>query len=115
MEGFAENLPKLRVVAVTEEPATVSKSRNLSVEPKCGRHPGRVMDHIEKGYLKLDHLQALVLDEADEMLSMGFIDDIKWILEHTPSEDKPLFLCHHAQADPKAGGKLHAGTRQNHY
>ena len=44
------------------------------------------MDHIEKGYLKLDHLQALVLDEADEMLSMGFIDDIKWILEHTPSE-----------------------------
>ncbi len=44
------------------------------------------MDHIEKGYLKLDHLNALVLDEADEMLSMGFIDDIKWILEHTPAE-----------------------------
>ena len=48
--------------------------------------PGRIMDHIEKGYLKLDNLQALVLDEADEMLSMGFIDDINWILEHTPEE-----------------------------
>ena len=48
--------------------------------------PGRVMDHIEKGYLKLDKLQALVLDEADEMLSMGFIDDIDWILEHTPDD-----------------------------
>ena len=47
--------------------------------------PGRIMDHIEKG-LKLDNLQALVLDEADEMLSMGFIDDINWILEHTPEE-----------------------------
>ena len=44
------------------------------------------MDHIEKGYLKLDSLQALVLDEADEMLSMGFIDDIEWILNHTPED-----------------------------
>ncbi|MGL4899922.1 MAG: helicase-related protein, partial [Shewanella sp.] len=38
------------------------------------------------GTLKLDSLKALVLDEADEMLKMGFIDDIEWILEHTPSE-----------------------------
>ena len=48
--------------------------------------PGRVMDHIRKGTLKLDRLQALVLDEADEMLRMGFIDDVDWILEHTPSD-----------------------------
>ncbi|WP_426415464.1 DEAD/DEAH box helicase [Aestuariirhabdus sp. LZHN29] len=47
--------------------------------------PGRVMDHIRRGTLKLDGLQALVLDEADEMLRMGFIDDIEWILQHTPS------------------------------
>ncbi len=46
--------------------------------------PGRVMDHIRKGTLKLDQLSALVLDEADEMLRMGFIDDVKWILSHTP-------------------------------
>ncbi|MBV7315265.1 DEAD/DEAH box helicase [Shewanella sp. NIFS-20-20] len=48
--------------------------------------PGRVMDHMRRGTLKLDTLRALVLDEADEMLKMGFIDDIEWILEHTPSE-----------------------------
>tara|TARA_B100001094_G_scaffold333468_1_gene413031 strand:- start:18622 stop:20385 length:1764 start_codon:yes stop_codon:yes gene_type:complete len=48
--------------------------------------PGRVMDHIRRGSLKLDNLQSLVLDEADEMLKMGFIDDIEWILEHTPTE-----------------------------
>jgi len=48
--------------------------------------PGRVMDHMRKGTLKLDALQALVLDEADEMLRMGFIDDVEWILEQTPKQ-----------------------------
>jgi len=48
--------------------------------------PGRVMDHIRKGTLKLDYLQALVLDEADEMLRMGFIDDVEWVLEQIPEE-----------------------------
>jgi len=46
--------------------------------------PGRVMDHMRRGSLKLDTLNALVLDEADEMLRMGFIDDVEWILEKTP-------------------------------
>ena len=47
--------------------------------------PGRVMDHMRRGTLKLNKLSALVLDEADEMLRMGFIDDVEWILEKTPS------------------------------
>jgi len=46
--------------------------------------PGRVMDHMRRGTLKLDKLRTLVLDEADEMLRMGFIDDVEWILEQTP-------------------------------
>ena len=46
--------------------------------------PGRVMDHMRRGTLKLDQLKTLVLDEADEMLRMGFIDDVEWILEQTP-------------------------------
>jgi len=53
--------------------------------------PGRVMDHIRKGTLKLGNLSALVLDEADEMLRMGFIDDVEWILEQTP-EDRQIAL-----------------------
>lgn len=48
--------------------------------------PGRVMDHLRRGSLKLDGLTSLVLDEADEMLRMGFIDDVEWILEHTPKQ-----------------------------
>jgi ATP-dependent RNA helicase DeaD len=46
--------------------------------------PGRMMDHMRKGTLQLASLQCLVLDEADEMLRMGFIDDVEWILEQTP-------------------------------
>ncbi len=56
---------------------------------RAGQHvvvgtPGRVMDHIRRGTLKLDALEALVLDEADEMLKMGFLEDVEWILEQTP-------------------------------
>ena len=47
--------------------------------------PGRVMDHMRRGTLKLTQLKTLVLDEADEMLRMGFIDDVEWILEQTPT------------------------------
>lgn len=48
--------------------------------------PGRVMDHMRRGTLKLGGLQALVLDEADEMLRMGFIEEVEWILEQTPEK-----------------------------
>jgi len=60
-------------------------------QPKRGPHvivgtPGRVMDHMRKGTLRLGELSCLVLDEADEMLRMGFIDDVEWILEQTPKQ-----------------------------
>ena len=48
--------------------------------------PGRVMDHMRRGTLKLDKLSCLVLDEADEMLRMGFIDDVEWVLEQLPEQ-----------------------------
>jgi ATP-dependent RNA helicase DeaD len=46
--------------------------------------PGRVIDHMERGTLKLDALKFMVLDEADEMLRMGFIDDVEKVLKQTP-------------------------------
>jgi ATP-dependent RNA helicase DeaD len=46
--------------------------------------PGRVMDHLKRGTLDLGGVTCLVLDEADEMLQMGFVADIEWILEQTP-------------------------------
>ncbi len=48
--------------------------------------PGRVMDHMRRGTLKLSNIDYCVLDEADEMLRMGFIDDVNWILDNCPDE-----------------------------
>ena len=48
--------------------------------------PGRIMDHMKRGTLKLDGLRFIVLDEGDEMLQMGFVDDIEWVLEQAPSK-----------------------------
>jgi ATP-dependent RNA helicase DeaD len=68
------------------------QSYDIQLRPlKRGVHcvvgtPGRVMDHIKKGTLKLDKLKSFVLDEADEMLKMGFIDDIKWVMERIPEK-----------------------------
>ncbi len=46
--------------------------------------PGRVMDHLRRGTLTFDALKMVVLDEADEMLRMGFLDDVEWILDQIP-------------------------------
>ncbi|MCB1188885.1 MAG: DEAD/DEAH box helicase [Leptospiraceae bacterium] len=59
------------------------KQLNRGVHVVVGT-PGRVMDHIRKKTLSLSSVMSLVLDEADEMLRMGFIEDVKWILEQTP-------------------------------
>ena len=48
--------------------------------------PGRVMDHLRRGTLTLDAIRTVVLDEADEMLRMGFIEDVEWILGRMPAE-----------------------------
>ncbi|HUA26442.1 MAG TPA: DEAD/DEAH box helicase [Steroidobacteraceae bacterium] len=48
--------------------------------------PGRVMDHMKRGALRLDATRFIVLDEGDEMLQMGFVDAIEWILEQAPAQ-----------------------------
>jgi ATP-dependent RNA helicase DeaD len=54
--------------------------------------PGRVMDHMERGTLKLDNLKMVILDECDRMLDMGFRDDIEKILSETPATRQSLFF-----------------------
>lgn len=48
--------------------------------------PGRIMDHIRRGNIKLQELRTFILDEADEMLRMGFIEDVEWVLEKLPEK-----------------------------
>ena len=84
-QSYARHLKGFHVLPIYGGQGYDAQLRQL----KRGAHvvvgtPGRVMDHIRRGTLKLDGLRTLVLDEADEMLRMGFIDDVQWILEQTP-------------------------------
>jgi ATP-dependent RNA helicase RhlE len=54
--------------------------------------PGRLLDHFRFPYARLDHLEVLVLDEADRMLDMGFLPDIRRVLKHLPSKRQTLFF-----------------------
>lgn len=86
-QAYARYIKNFHVLPIYGGQAYGNQLRQL----KHGAHvivgtPGRIMDHINRGTLKLDKLKTLVLDEADEMLRMGFIDDVEWILGHTPKE-----------------------------
>ena len=87
IQTYARHLKGFHVL-----PIYGGQSYDVQLRPlKRGVHavvgtPGRVMDHLKRGTLKLNSLKALVLDEADEMLKMGFIDDVKWVLEKLPKE-----------------------------
>lgn len=85
-QTYARHMPNFHVLPIYGGQAYDVQLRQLrrGVQVVVGT-PGRVMDHIRRGSLVLDDLKALVLDEADEMLRMGFIDDVDWILSHTPS------------------------------
>ncbi|MBC8328969.1 MAG: DEAD/DEAH box helicase [Planctomycetes bacterium] len=86
-QHYAKHLPGFHVLPIYGGQAYPLQLRPL----KRGVHvvvgtPGRVMDHMRRGSLKLDSLRCLVLDEADEMLRMGFLEDVTWVLEQTPPE-----------------------------
>ncbi|WP_073508122.1 DEAD/DEAH box helicase [Streptobacillus notomytis] len=83
----------VKVLAVYGGASIENQIRNLKkgVDIVVGT-PGRVIDMINKGALKLNELEYFVLDEADEMLNMGFIEDIELILERTNEDKKMLFF-----------------------
>jgi ATP-dependent RNA helicase DeaD len=86
-QKYAARLPGFHVLPIYGGQSYTPQLKGL----KRGAHvivgtPGRVMDHMKSGALQLAELSFLVLDEGDEMLQMGFVDDIEWILEQTPPE-----------------------------
>ncbi len=54
--------------------------------------PGRLVDHLERGSIRLDRLEMLVLDEADRMLDMGFSEDMEKIVSRAPSDRQTLMF-----------------------
>ena len=85
--GYASHLPGVRTLAIYGGADFRDQIHQLKrgVQIVVGT-PGRVMDHMRQGTLDLSSLRALVLDEADEMLRMGFIDDVEWVLEQLPEQ-----------------------------
>ncbi len=83
--SYAKNLGGVRVLPVYGGQSISQQIRHLrsGVQIIVGT-PGRVMDHIRRETIKIANLKMMILDEADEMLRMGFIEDVEWILSHTP-------------------------------
>ena len=86
-EQYGSQLKKLRVLSVyggaAYQPQLSALHRGVHVVVGT---PGRLIDHVKSGALDMSGIHSLVLDEADEMLRMGFIDDVKYILSTIPQE-----------------------------
>ena len=84
-EAYGKRIKDLRVLPIFggQDYTIQLKQLQRGVQVVVGT-PGRVMDHIRRGTLKTETIHSLVLDEADEMLKMGFLEDVKWILEQLP-------------------------------
>lgn len=83
---YARHRPNFKVLPIYGGQSIGVQLRQLTRGPQViVGTPGRVMDHLRRKSLSLESLKAVVLDEADEMLSMGFVEDIEWILGHTPA------------------------------
>lgn len=92
-EGYACHLPSIEVATVYGGQGYGAQISQL----KRGAHiivgtPGRVIDHMKRGNLKLDELVTFVLDEADEMLRMGFVEDVQWVLGQAPPQRQTLLF-----------------------
>lgn len=86
-QAYAKDLPNFHVLPIYGGADMRNQLRGLKQNPQViVGTPGRVMDHLRRNSLDLSNLRHLVLDEADEMLRMGFVEDIDWILEHTPEQ-----------------------------
>ena len=93
LADFAKYVDGVRILPVYGGSSIESQIRSLrkGVQVVVAT-PGRLIDLIKRGEVKLDQVGTVILDEADEMLNMGFLDDIKEILTHVPAERKMLMF-----------------------
>lgn len=93
LENFSKFLGNVAIQPVYGGADVVKQINGLKKNPQIVvGTPGRTLDLIQRGALKINHINWLVLDEADEMLNMGFRDDIDAILEGTPEEKQTLLF-----------------------
>lgn len=93
LADFSKYKPGLKVLPVYGGSSIQSQIRSLREGVQIiVATPGRLIDLIDRGVVKLDDVHTVILDEADEMLNMGFVDSINQILEHVPQERKMLMF-----------------------
>lgn len=93
LKNFAKYLKGVKVVAVYGGESIVNQFRELDVQPQVlVATPGRLIDLLDREKVHLDQLSTLILDEADEMLNMGFKEDIERIMEETPENHRTLLF-----------------------
>lgn len=93
LADFSKYMPHVKVLPVYGGSSIESQIRALREGVQIiVATPGRLIDLINRGVVKLDHVHTVVLDEADEMLNMGFLDSIDDILSHVPSDRKMLMF-----------------------
>ncbi len=87
LRNYAKYLPKVNIVAVYGGASIEEQARSLKKGAQIiVATPGRMQDMIRRNFVDISHINYCVLDEADEMLNMGFYEDITAILSHTPQE-----------------------------
>ena len=91
--NFAKYLPKMNVVSIYGGASIDRQRQELQKGAKiiCAT-PGRMLDMIKRKYINISNLRYVVLDEADEMLNMGFKEDLDSILQHTPEQKSTLLF-----------------------
>lgn len=105
--AYGKHLRRLRTVSILGGVAYGQQLMLLAKNPEIlVATPGRLIDHLERGRIDLSELQILVLDEADRMLDMGFIEDIETIVATTPSTRQTMLFS--ATLDGKIGSLTHS-------
>jgi len=92
LRALARNIPGVRIACLYGGQPIVKQQSQLKQNPQIiVATPGRLLDHMNRGNVRLDSVHTMVLDEADEMLNMGFVKDVTKIIEATPN-DRELVL-----------------------
>lgn len=92
VQKFSRHRPEIHVATVYGGQSIELQIRQLKNANIVVGTPGRIMDHMSRHTLKLEHLRTVILDEADEMLNMGFLEDIQSILSATPEERQTVLF-----------------------
>ncbi|MBO7337274.1 MAG: DEAD/DEAH box helicase [Paludibacteraceae bacterium] len=113
LKNFSKHIKGMKIVPVYGGENIITQLKQLDVTPQIVvATPGRLIDLMKRGKVHLENIQYLVLDEADEMLNMGFKEDIETILESTPAERRTFLFSATMPKDVEEMSRNYMGERE---